>query len=72
MGETPLGHTVRIRSEKDPKVIAKMTPEQKKIRADWQIFKASMVKMNFDEKTERERMNELERMIKAAFGGKEG
>lgn len=35
MPETPLGSIVSIRAEKDSKVIAKFTPEQKRIRNDW-------------------------------------
>jgi hypothetical protein len=34
-GETPLGHVVSIRSEKDPKVKKRFTPEQKRIYNAW-------------------------------------
>ena len=34
-GETPLGHIVSIRSEKDPERIKNFTPAEKKIRNDW-------------------------------------
>lgn len=38
-GETPLGYTVCIRSEKNPKKIKEMTNHEKKIRSDWQQFR---------------------------------
>ena len=34
-GITPLGNIVRIRSEKDPKVLKNFTTQEKKIRNDW-------------------------------------
>ena len=34
-GDTPLGNIVRIRSEKDPKVLKNFTTQEKKIRNDW-------------------------------------
>ena len=33
--ETPLGRIVAIRSERDPEVVRKMSPEQKRIRSEW-------------------------------------
>ncbi len=33
--ETPLGNIVRIRAEKDPEVLKKFTPEEKRIRNEW-------------------------------------
>lgn len=39
-GDTPLGYTVQIRSEKNPKIIEKMTANEKKIRNDWIIFRS--------------------------------
>lgn len=35
MPDTPLGQIVSIRAEKNPKVIAKFSKEQKRIRNDW-------------------------------------
>lgn len=35
MPETPLGQIVSVRAEKDPKTIAKFSPEQKRIRNEW-------------------------------------
>jgi hypothetical protein len=37
-GDTPLGYVVRIRSERDPKRIREMTPNEKEIRKKWQQF----------------------------------
>lgn len=34
-GDTPLGNIVRIRSEKDPKVIKNFTENEKRIRSIW-------------------------------------
>lgn len=34
-GDTPLGNVVRIRSEKDPKVIKTFTASEKQIRNEW-------------------------------------
>jgi len=34
-GDTPLGYMVRIRSEKDPKVIKGFSRSEKKIREEW-------------------------------------
>lgn len=43
-GDTPLGNVVRIRSEKDRKLLEKYTLEQKRIRAEWRRFRAQNVK----------------------------
>lgn len=34
-GETPLGHIVSIRSEKDKERLKRFTPEERKIRNEW-------------------------------------
>ncbi len=44
MGDTPLGEAVRIRSETDRETINRMTAQEKKIRADWQRFRAQKPK----------------------------
>lgn len=36
-GDTPLGHIVSIRSEKDPERIKKFTAAEKKIRNEWNM-----------------------------------
>lgn len=45
--ETPLSRVVAIRKEKDPEVLKKFTPEQKKIRNDW--LKKSVTEVGYDE-----------------------
>lgn len=45
-GDTPLGYTVRIRSEKDSKKISQMTNHEKKIRSDWFEFRRKQNKQN--------------------------
>ena len=48
-GDTPLGAVVRIRSEKDPKVMKNWGPNEKKIHRDWQKKIAeNMTKEEFD------------------------
>lgn len=42
-GDTPLGAVVRIRSERDSKVLKNYTPEQRRIRAEWRSFRAGAV-----------------------------
>ncbi|MBQ5591997.1 MAG: hypothetical protein IIU80_03545 [Clostridia bacterium] len=40
MADTPLGEVVQIRAETDRERIANMTVTEKRIRSDWQAFKA--------------------------------
>lgn len=47
-GETPLGHIVSIRSEKDKERLKNFTPEERKIRNDW-ISKHRKVVTNKEE-----------------------
>lgn len=44
--DTPLGRIVSIRAEKDPKVLKNFSPDQKKIRSDWQRRKLQRMKEN--------------------------
>lgn len=37
-GDTPLGYTVKVRSEKNPKILKEMTVNDKKIRQEWREF----------------------------------
>lgn len=41
--KTPLGEIVQIRSEKDKEILKHFTPQQKKIRSDWQRRKNKKV-----------------------------
>lgn len=60
-GDTPLGYTVQIRSEKDTKKINKMTNQEKKIRKDWIDFK------NKQKKTQTNKVNVSKNEINAIF-----
>lgn len=42
-GKTPLGRIISIRSETDGDVLKQFTPEQRKIRRDWQLRKAKQI-----------------------------
>jgi hypothetical protein len=48
MGDTPLGEVVQIRAETDRERIANMTVTEKRIRSDWQAFKAQKARQNPD------------------------
>lgn len=69
--DTPLGNIVSIRSETNKDILKSFTPEQKKIRNDWQRRKAKTVtdmnKYNSD-------MKMFEKMFEslAKVGGKNG
>ena len=67
-GETPLGHIVSIRSEKDPERLKKFTSAEKKIRNDW-IMKHR--KVITDKKEYDEAMMGFAEMFKS-LSGKEG
>ena len=41
--DTPLGNIVSIRSEKNKDILKNFTPEQKKIRSEWQKRKAKVI-----------------------------
>lgn len=43
-GETPLGNIVRIRSEKDSKIIKNFTKEEKRIRSEWLLSHGSQIR----------------------------
>jgi len=58
MPDTPLGNTVRIRSETDKQMLESFTPEQRKIRSDWLNRQAS-------EKTEEDTQEYLKNILKA-------
>lgn len=68
MDDTPLGRVVAVRAERDPQIIAKMGPWQKRIRSEWQQFMARKAQ-NQDPADLRQQMRDLEAMIARAFGG---
>jgi hypothetical protein len=61
-GETPLGHIVSIRSEKDPERLKQFTAAEKKIRNEW-IMKHRRVVT--DKKEYDKAMAEFHSMFKA-------
>ena len=42
-GKTPLGRIISIRSETDGDVLKQFTPEQRRIRREWQLRKAKQI-----------------------------
>ena len=42
-GKTPLGRIISIRAENDGDVLKQFTPEQRKIRRDWQLRRAKQI-----------------------------
>ena len=69
MADTPLGQVVRIRTEKDPKLLKQFSPEQRRLRREWQKFKASGQKEQ-PVQDQKQAMANLERMIAGMFGGR--
>lgn len=68
MDDTPLGRVVAVRTETDKQVIAKFSPWQRQIRADWNAFKAQRMSHQLPEDMEQQ-MKQLEKMLASAFGG---
>lgn len=48
MQETPLGHVVSIRMEKDPKILKSFGAYEKKVRTEWALFKSKNMPPNTD------------------------
>lgn len=60
MQETPLGHIVNIRMEKDPQILKKFGAYEKKLRGEWALFKSKNISSNIeDEKTAQEILKTL-------------
>lgn len=68
-GKTPLGRIVQIRAETDRDVIKRFTPEEKRIRRDWQ--RRSMKQHPISETDYKKAMDQLEGIF-TAMAGKEG
>ena len=68
MDNTPLGRVVAVRGEENQKIIAQMSPWQRKIRSEWQAFVASEAVQKPREELLAQ-MASLERMLAKAFGG---
>lgn len=69
MDDTPLGRVVAVRAEEDRKVIAKMTPWQRRIRAEWSAFLAQDAVQRQSPADLRAQMDSLERAMARMFGG---
>lgn len=63
-GDTPLGNVVRIRSEKDPKLLKSFTPEQNRIRADWRRRQTVDALRHFDRESYERSMRNLSAMFR--------
>ncbi len=63
-GDTPLGQTINIRAEKDPKKIREMTAHEKEIRQKWIKFKGEQKK----KVDEQQSLKEIDKMLNAMFG----
>ncbi len=64
-GETPLGNIVRIRSEKNPEMLKKFTPEEKRIRNKWLNKSTS----NISEDNYKQAMENIKTMFKSMAKG---
>ena len=69
MDDTPLGRVVAVRAEEDRKVIAKMTPWQRRIRAEWNAFLVQETVQRQSTAELRAQMDNLERAMARMFGG---
>jgi hypothetical protein len=63
-GDTPLGNIVRIRSEKDPKKIEKMSTWEKEQRLKWQEFKILKEIERIQNMTEKEKEERRREQVK--------
>ena len=69
MEDTPLGKLVAVRTERDPAVLRRMTPWQRKARREWNRYLARRAgQVPPDRKAQRALQAELARM----FGGENG
>jgi len=48
MHDTPLGSVVSIRAETDNEIISRFTPEQKRIKGDWDVRRMEELKKDED------------------------
>lgn len=64
--ETPLGNIVQIRSEEDNEKIKNFTPQQRKIRDDWQMKLMDKQHKEIEEMTEEEKLEQI-KMVQNMF-----
>lgn len=67
MDTTPLGHLVALRTERDPAVLRRMTPWQKRARAQWRRFLAGRAAARGD--SARREQRGLQQALARMFGG---
>jgi hypothetical protein len=68
-GDSPLGHTVRIRKERDSKVIKSYGEYEKKIRTDWSNFRAKRPQKKWSEQDKQKTAEYFEKLFASMFGG---
>lgn len=71
MDDTPLGRVVAVRGEQDRKVIARMSPWQRNIRAQWSAFLAEKTVKESTPDQLRSQMAGLEKTLAKLFGGEQ-
>lgn len=69
MDDTPLGRVVAVRAEEDRKVIARMNPWQRRIRAEWSAHLAKQTMERSTPQQLRTEMDGLEKALAKLFGG---
>ena len=68
--DTPLGHIVSIRSEKDPKTIKTYGNNEKRIRREWQKFRSKQINKVLTDEEKKQRVSAFQQAMKQAFGTK--
>lgn len=69
MHDTPLGQTVRIRSEDNKDIIKNFGSYEKRIRADWTAFRNYKLSEKFTEQDKLEAARYFEKLFAGMFGG---
>lgn len=68
MPDTPLGHIVSIRSETNKDILKSFTPEQKRIRDEWQAKLQAQYEATMTEEEKEAQLKELQSIFAKAFG----
>lgn len=68
MPDTPLGQIVAIRSESNKDILKSFTPEQKRIRDEWQEKLRKQYEESMTEEEKEAQMKELQSIFAKAFG----
>lgn len=63
--QTPLGQTVAVRMEQDKEIIRRFSPQQKKVRAEWQNFLAARA---FGSDDAKKNLQNLQMAFKQMYG----